>query len=375
MKKYIVLLICVSIYTVTCAQHLKNKIEGIVNKHKAVGVAYVVVKDGNIIHQDAVGYKNIENKTILDPAKDLFRIASISKSFTATALMQLVEKGKLSLEDDFGNLIGFSVRNPNYPDKVITLKMILSHTSSINDKNGYFNLDAINPNKNPDWKKGYNNYEPGTNYQYCNLNFNMAGAALERAVGIRFDSYIKQQILNPLELTGGYCVDSLDNNKFVTLYEFNNDKDDFEAQTMAYAPRTEEINNYIQGYTTPIFSPTGGMKISATDLARYMIMHMNYGKIGKMRVIRKSTSKIMQTKVNADSGYGLALRESDDFIKGMQLIGHTGSAYGLFSAMFFNPKTKFGFVVITNGCIPVYQNGEPTFLKELANVLYEDLVK
>lgn len=373
--KNIILLLFIAIYTPVFSQDIKQQIDEIAREYHAVGVAYAVVKGGEIILSDAVGYSDLADSTALSATDDLFRIASISKSFTATALMQLVEDKKLSLEDDFGTLVGFPVRNPKFPDKVITLRMVLSHTSSINDSNGYFNLDAINPAKNPSWQKGYNDYEPGTGYAYCNLNFNMAGAALERAVGVRFDRYIKRQILDPLGLKAGYCVDSLDKAAFATIYAYDSATARFEPQPAAYAARSEEIKNYVQGYTTPVFSPTGGMKISAADLARYMIMHMNYGRSGSIKILDRRSAQTMQTPVNEKSGYGLALRTSEDFIANKKMIGHTGSAYGLYSAMFFHPEERFGIVVITNGCIPKYQNDEPTILKEVANCLYQNLIK
>src|SRR5690606_30777814 len=118
----------------------------------------------------------------------------------ATSIMQLVEAGKLSLEDDFSDLVGFKIRNPKYPETVITLRMVLSHTSSINDSQGYFNFDSINPEKGGSWAKCYNNYEPGKGYQYCNLNFNMVGAVIEKKSGERFDQYVKKHILDPLGL-------------------------------------------------------------------------------------------------------------------------------------------------------------------------------
>ena len=113
-----------------------------------MGLSVVVVKDGRLIYTKAFGLKDVERGTPLDE-NDLFRIASISKSFSATSIMQLVEAKKISLDDDFGDLVGFRVRNPKYPGKVITLRMVLSHTSSVNDSQGYFNLDVINPDKNP----------------------------------------------------------------------------------------------------------------------------------------------------------------------------------------------------------------------------------
>ncbi len=88
--------------------------------------------------------------------------------------------------------------------------MVLSHRSGINDSQGYFTLDAINPAKNPDWAKCYNDYEPGKGYRYCNLNYNMVGTIIEKISGERFDQYVKHHILDPLGLYGGYCVDSLD---------------------------------------------------------------------------------------------------------------------------------------------------------------------
>ena len=81
------------------------------------------------------------------------RDETISKSFSSTSIMQLVAAKKLNLDDDFSKLIGFQIRNPHFPDKVITLKMIMSHTSSLNDDQGYFNLDIVNPAKNKEWQK------------------------------------------------------------------------------------------------------------------------------------------------------------------------------------------------------------------------------
>ena len=71
-------------------------------------------------------------------------------------LKKNIEAGKITLDDDFSDLVGFTVRNPKFPNTVITLRMVLSHTSSINDSEGYFTFDAINPAKNPNYNKCYN---------------------------------------------------------------------------------------------------------------------------------------------------------------------------------------------------------------------------
>ncbi|RYF90039.1 MAG: class A beta-lactamase-related serine hydrolase, partial [Chitinophagaceae bacterium] len=113
-----------------------HALETIMHEKKVVGLSVAVIKHNKIIFTKALGQKNIAANIPLTE-NDLFRIASISKSFTATAVMKLVESGKLSLSDDVSTLIGFPVRNAKYPGKVITIKMVLSHTSSINDSQGY----------------------------------------------------------------------------------------------------------------------------------------------------------------------------------------------------------------------------------------------
>jgi CubicO group peptidase (beta-lactamase class C family) len=349
-------------------------IQAIMQQSKVVGLSVAVVKNNRIIYTHSFGLKNVKsNSPLTDDC--LFRIASISKSFSATSIMQLVEAGKLSLEDDFSDLIGFKVRNPKYPETIITLRMVMSHRSSINDSQGYFTLDAINPDTNKDWAKGYNNYEPGIGYEYCNLNYNMVGAVIEKYSGERFDQYVKQHILDPLKLYGGYCVDSLDKSRFATIYEYNTDSAHFFESPSAYNPRSAEISNHVLGKTTPIFSPTGGMKISATDLAKYMIMHNRFGHYKGGRIMSVKSAKIMQTKLSEEEGYGLAIMTADKMIPGLIMKGHTGSAYGLYSAMFFNPKEKFGIVVISNGCHPDYTEGFNTVIRNTVNTLYENLIR
>ena len=346
----------------------------IMKDDKVVGFSVAVVKNNKIIYTKSMGMQDIEKNLPLTD-KAIFRIASISKSFSATSIMQLIEAGKLSLDDDFSDLVGFKVRNPKFPNTVITLRMIMSHTSSVNDSQGYFSFDIINPSKNPNWEKCYNNYEPGKGYMYCNLNFNMTGAVIEKVSGERFDQYVKHHILDPLGLYGGYCVDSLDQTRFATLYEYNKDSSKFIAATAAYNPRSDEVKNHILGETTPIFSPTGGMKINATDLAKYMIMHSRHGKYKGGRIISKRSSIQMQTKLSDDDGYGLALETTDKLIPGETMCGHTGSAYGLYRAMFFNVKKKFGIVVITNGCAPSFDSGFNEVIKSAVKVLYNAFIK
>ncbi|MEK0412658.1 MAG: hypothetical protein RL070_146 [Bacteroidota bacterium] len=351
----------------------EEAIQQIMKENPVMGLSVVVIKNNKLIYSHSFGLKDAETNTPLTN-ENIFRIASISKSFSATAIMQLVEAKKVNLDQDVSDLIGFKVRNPKFPETVITLRLMLSHLSSINDNQGYFSLDSINPAKSVNWYKCYNNYEPGKKYEYCNFNFNMIGTIIEKVSGERFDAYIQNHILNPLQLYGGYYVNGLDKSKFATIYEYQPDAAKFVASPNAYAPRTAEVAAYQMGYSAPIFSPTGGMKISAKDLATYMMMHANYGKYNGVRIISKKSSKIMQTAVSDIEPYGFALETPASIIDGKRMIGHTGSAYGLYSAMFFDPQEKFGIVVISNGCHPGETSGYNNVIKKAVNALYENLI-
>ena len=349
-------------------------IQSIMQSSPVVGLSVAVVKNNKVIYNHSFGFKDVEKQLPLTNAS-IFRIASISKSFTTTAIMQLVEEKKIRLDQDISEIVGFKVRNPAYPNTVITLKMALSHRSSINDSEGYFSLDAIDPAKNPNFAKCYNAYEPDKGYMYCNLNYNLAGSILEKVTGVRFDKYIQQQILQPLGLYGGYNVNELDSQLIAKIYEFNKETQGFTLSPNAYAPRTEEINNYTMGRTTPIFSPTGGMKISANDLAKYMIMHSQLGKYKDGRIISKKLSQQMQEIISEEENYGMALETTTQLIPGKTMIGHTGVAYGLYSIMFFEPKEKIGFVVISNGCDTKTINGFNAVLHQTVNSLYDNLIR
>ncbi len=198
----------------------RQEIADLMERYRAVGLAVAVVKDAELVYCDSFGFRNLEAKTPLED-RDLFRIASISKSFSATSVMQLVEAEKLSLESDVSDLIG---------------------------------------------------------------------TIIERVSGERFDQYVHHHLLKPPGLTGGFAVDALDASRFATLYEYDADKRTFTPSPTAYHARREEIQNYVSGYSTPIFSPAGGMKMSARDLSRYMSMQIGMGEVGGTRVISRDMS-------------------------------------------------------------------------------------
>ena len=386
MKQLLIILAIVASMSImnSCSNSVEQKtneaILQVMDEFQTVGVSAAVVKDGQIVYNQSFGYKDLETQTPLSN-DNMMRIASISKSFTATGLMQLAEKGLISLDDDVSDLIGFQIRNPHHPDVPITLRMILSHTASIRDKEDYSTLDHLNPAVYGDCAESYYEYKPGEGYNYSNLGLNLAGTILEKVSGVRFDHYVKENIINPLGLTGGHNVDDLDANKLANIYRKVGDQ---YVKSNAYGSVAHRLDNYVMGYSAPMFSPTGGVKISAHDLAVYMMMHMNYGELNGVRIISEESAKTMQTPVwisqnEYEEQYGLCLWEFINFLDDEKyntpethLVGHTGDAYGLYSIIIWSPSDKWGIVAMTNGVTHV--EGKE-FRQTIANAIYNAAIK
>lgn len=334
-----------------------NDIEKVISstmmKYDCIGMSAVVVKNNTIIYNQSFGYKNREGSIPLGIG-DLFRIASVSKTFVATAIMQLVDKRILSLDDDVNNYLDFKIQNPKYPDIPITIKMLLCHRSSINDTQGWIknSFDNINPKETPKYYLCYNNYPPGEGYTYCNLNYELLGAVIEKVTYKRFDKYINDSIIKPLGIKGGFNVEEMDSSLFVKSYKYNIDSDSLLYVDYTYNYQLDKLQSYSLGYNTSIFSPASGMVISIKELAHYMIMHMNYGKIpnSRLQIISEDSEQKMWEVQTKEKQYALSFKHYNWIIKGENLIGQTGGLFGIHTAMIFHPKKKYGFIIFCNGC-------------------------
>ena len=207
-------------------KQIEKTILGYMEECRTPGMSVVLIKGDKPVYQKAFGYRDVESQEPLE-INDIFRIASISKSFSGTSIMQLVEAGKISLEDDVNQYLGFSLRNPRYPEIPITVKMLLSHTSSMIDRNGatwYRDDKYVNPAKmSADTiAMCFAEYAPGQGYKYCNRALNLIGMIIEKVSGERFDNYVRNHILKPIGAdNAGYNLDSLDKSTFTTLYTYD----------------------------------------------------------------------------------------------------------------------------------------------------------
>lgn len=374
---FLIGLFCVSSSYCTKKETLRFEVSALMQKYGAVGVSVAVVKDNKIVYSGSFGYKDKQHSIELRK-NDLFRIASISKTFVATAIMQLVEKKKLSLDDDINNYLDFKVCHPKYPEIPITIKMLLCHRSSITDAQGWIktSFDNINPNKNTHYHLCYGNYEPGETFTYCNLNYELLGAILENVSNMRFDVYVDEYIIKPLGIKGGFNIDNLDSSLFVNSYQNNVQLDSLILNEKTYQKKLDRFPHYVLGYNTSVFSPASGMVISVEDLSRYMIMHMNDGRRSKskIQIINEASEREIRKIQTEKTQYALSFMHYNWIIKDEDLIGQTGGLYGIHTAMIFHPKKKYGFVIFCNGCKSKLADGHDMNF-DILRVLYNIYIK
>ena len=361
---------------------LEKDLTAIARAHDVVSMQVAFVVGDEIVYSHAVGLKNFDSRV---PASttDLYRIASVSKSFSGVSTMQLVDAGKLSLDADVSDIVGFRVRNPKFPEVPITVRMLLSHTSSIVDSKVSYKK-SFDVTLNPATASAtnvaacYSNYEPGTHYQYSNRGINLLGAVIEKVSGERFDNYVRGHILLPLGITdAGFNVDSLDRTRFASLYTIN-DVGDYVEQTGAYE-RYPQYDTYRLGIDTPHFSPAGGMKISILGLAEWMLT-LKRGGLGRngVRILPADRVEQMFQKATPDNStvkYGFTLSVSKTLL-GFPMRGHTGSAYGLKSVLSFSLDQDFGVVVFCSSVDGEKgRHGGVAAYSEAAEVLYNAFVR
>ena len=360
---------------------LEDEIQKVMADYQAIGASVVVVKDNEICYHHTFGYNpDYNDLTLRNPIPDdgIFWIASVSKTFISTAIMQLVEKKKLNLDDDVNKYLLFRVRNPNYPSVPITVRMLVCHRSTINDRQYGWNLDQINPKKNAKWQKCYNNDKPGEKFSYCNLNYSLLGVIIENVTQMRFDEYIDKNICEPLGLQASYNLTKIDSTRLVRSLMYDKLKKQFKPSKSVYNYQyvRDVLSNYHIGESAARISPAGGLKITAADLAKWMMVHINYGQLNGTIIVSKKSELAMWTPQGTDSNYGFAFSRYDKIVKGENFIGMTGGSHGINSVMFFNPEKKYGFVVITNGYVPTKKKGHlPSPARELVRPLYKHFIK
>ena len=335
-------------------------------------------------------------------AGDPVRIASISKLVTTIGLMRLVEDGTLDLDADAGALLGFPLRNPAFPDAPITLRLLLSHRSSLTDAAGYWQtpLGGQLHDILEDPKAWDSEHAPGSYFRYTNLNFPLVAQIMERATGERFDRLMDRLVLRPLGIEGCFnwasCSDATAA-RAVVIYDDEGKpaKDDLHGQKPACAVNAAEdgscdLGQWRAGDNGGLFSPQGGLRISANGLVRIGRMLLNEGELDGVRLLSPASVRAMATPlweyapgtgltIEEDSDvlgngffcrYGLAMQtlatpvegcRDDPFGDGRARVGHSGSAYGLQAGLWLDREDGTGVIWYATGMPDERRGGRSAF--------------
>ena len=297
------------------AQDLSTFFSGMVpymlERGDIAGGAIVVVKDGKVLFAQGYGYADLEHHTPVSPATTLFRIGSVSKLFTWTAVMQLVEQHKLDLDRDIDGYLDFRI--PPRFGKPITLRDLMTHTAGFEDTTQDL-LPATPAGVNLGrYLKAHipaRIFPPGKIVAYSNYSAGLAGYIVERVAREPLDEYIQQHILAPLDMRHSTFTQPLPKNLAPLLAKGYVSASDGKPQPF------ELVNP----------APAGAMTASALDMANFMIAQLQNGHFGDARILQAQTAELMHSpQYKAAPGLnGFDLGFYQENRNGQRIIGHGG---------------------------------------------------
>ncbi|MFL5534259.1 MAG: serine hydrolase domain-containing protein, partial [Gemmatimonadales bacterium] len=245
------------------------------------GAVVAVVKDGQVLFKKGYGYVDLKRKKPVDPDLTLFRPGSVSKLFTWTAVMQLVEQGKLDLDKDVNTYLDFKI--PEAFGKPITLRNAMTHTPGFEEVGrNLFSDDTTKVQPNGDWLKSWTPtriYPPGTVPAYSNYATAMAGYIVQRVSGESFEQYIEHHIFQPLGMEHATFRQPLPAALRKDMSE------GYESASSGEAKPFEMV----------VGAPAGALSASGADMARFMIAHLQNGRVGQASILRPESARLMHT--------------------------------------------------------------------------------
>ncbi|WP_421836233.1 serine hydrolase domain-containing protein [Novosphingobium sp.] len=313
-------------------------------------------------------------------ADDPVRVASISKLVTTLGVLRLVDEGKLDLDSDVSVWLGWPLRHPQFPDRPITLRLLLSHRSGLTDGADYIiPLGETLRQRLADPRAWDSAHGPGDDwFHYTNLNFPVVASVMEAATGERFDRLMQRLVLKPLRLSACYNwsgCDAAAAARAVVLYRADGSvaRDDLKGALPAcpvvvIEGKPCDLAAYTPGWNGALFSPQGGLRIAMRDLARIGQMLARGGR-GFLSPTSYAALTTPEWSLNGHNGvgengepdgffcaYGLGLQpianrmegcHDDPFGDGVPRLGHPGEAYALRSGLWLDPKTGRGVAFFT----------------------------
>jgi CubicO group peptidase (beta-lactamase class C family) len=308
-------------------------------------MSVLIFREGEVLYEEYFGKSNLEDDIPLEN-DHLFLMASVSKVVTATALLQLEEEGLFELDDKINDYLSFNVISPSHPTTDITFRMLLTHTSGIEDSDAlydqyYYGEDS--PTSLSFYIKNYlavggdyydssdnfYGFKPGTKHEYSNAGNALIGVLVEEISGIEFNLYCKENIFNPLNMSNTFWRLDEISQTIVTPYDFEDG---------------EQVEYEHYSFTD---YPNGALRTTAQDMFKFLSAFTQGGRSNDYQLLSQSTIDAMLTPQipTIDNEVGLHLFLMDD---DYSLWGHDGGDFGVATVMAFNPTTKTGAIIFTN---------------------------
>jgi CubicO group peptidase (beta-lactamase class C family) len=339
------------------------------------GLAVAVLNGGRLDWAKGYGFADLEKKIPMTP-DTIINIGSVSKTITATAVMQLWETGRFKLDDDINDYLDFDVRNPRFPDSPITFRQLLTHRSSIKDGKAYGDSYSCgDPGIDlKDWIQGYLTpggkfYDPEDNFHtwkpgqegelpaeprsYSNIGYGLLGYLVEAISGEPFSSHTQERIFQPLRMTeSAWFLADIDIAKHAVPYTYIKGG---EPQGELIPPGGSSKGTDIEEgfaanclYSFPNY-PDGLLRTSAHQLSRFLDAQINEGVYQGKRILKEETVRLMLSPEHFGSALCWTYAKMKD---GKEIWLHTGGDPGINSLMVFCPKDKTGLILLLNTFTP-----------------------
>ena len=332
------------------ARNLESFVRGIVTvnqqAHNIPGLTISVVQDGEIKLLHGYGYADLDSETPVHPEQHSFRIGSVTKTFVFTALMQLVEQGRIDLDADVNDyLTVFKI--PSAFNEPVRIRDLLTHRPGFEEVyRELFTKPGADVDTLENWLA--NNiptrvFPPGTVTSYSNYGAALAGYIVQEVSGELFEDYLRDNILQPLNMHSTTARQIIHNNDPRRMSERQRSE---VASSYTWKGSFHELSEF--QVVTP--GPAGSISSTAKDMANYMMAHLGEGSLGDTSVLAPETANTMRTRLYAD-------REGPDFTFGFRsgkLLGfdtfeHGGATWTSFTAMTMVPELEAGVFISVNG--------------------------
>jgi CubicO group peptidase (beta-lactamase class C family) len=306
--------------------------------HHIAGATVSVVRDGALFFAKGYGSADVRQQRPVSGDSTMFRIGSISKLFTWTAVMQLVEQGKLDLNADINTYLDFKIP-ATYPQP-ITLTHVMTHTPGLEeDPRDLFTEDSSHIVPMGKWLPAHMPKRvrpPGVYASYSNWATATAGYIVERVSGMPFDDYVEKNILEPLGMTQTTTRQPLPAKYLAQM-------------SRGYEWKSGDFQQHKWEIITGAW-PAGSVSATATDMAKFMIAHLNDGEYNGQRILKPETAEKMHTRVFGHdprvNGFAYGFYEKSSH--GVRIIGHGGDTQWFHSDLALIPTEKVGVFVSYN---------------------------